>query len=360
MGPHNAKIFVFLLVAVSTSRTEDSQVIPACVDAVGTAHLLGDSYLGPDGCNTCQCLADGSACTRRLCEASALGRSQSDDPDLLPQCEDVDGTKHKLGESYIGPDNCNTCVCLEGGNACSRKFCPPDITSRTAEADKCVDNMGVLHNDTETGRFLHADGCNTCTCLAGGKPGGKPSCTRRLCLKFKDREMKQCVSHDGTEYKVGGSWMHEDECSKCICGVVGPICNSNYCRWDPHNPDRKRQRKEKEQSLGEEDDAVVLNAKHGIVTEDGDVPCEGEDGTEHMPGALWLSGDGCNSCTCPGNGDPICTEEGCRVRLERLLQRDPELEGLEPGMEGSGAPETFSHYVSMVLLAISVFIVTLH
>ena len=57
-----------------------------------------------------------------------------------------------------------------------RRFCPKDISSRSAEAFKCVDNMGVLHEENQT--YTHVDGCNTCKC---GKHGG--ACTRRFCVK---------------------------------------------------------------------------------------------------------------------------------------------------------------------------------
>jgi len=322
-------------------------VNPRCLDADGAAHALGDYYLGEDNCNRCKCMEFGSSCTKKLCETNALWRSQNvDDPKMLENCTDVDGTKHKLGESYIGPDGCNYCKCMEGGNACTRKLCPPDASSRKAEADKCVDNMGVLHNSTETEQYMHVDGCNKCRCMEGDKP----ACTKMLCLQFKENKMSKCVSHTGKELRVGEDWMHEDGCTKCICGVLGPICSWQYCRWDPVNP-RKNMKKDQ---AGEEDgDAVVLTAQRGMVTEEGDIPCKDDDDTEHMPGDMWLSGDGCNSCTCPGNGERVCTEVGCRIRLERLISLDPGLEGVEPGSGGHRVKNS-SFNLTFTLLTLSV------
>jgi len=44
--------------------------------------------------------------------------------DVIDACEDVAGVKHKKDDSYIGPDGCNRCKCLEGGSACTKRLCP--------------------------------------------------------------------------------------------------------------------------------------------------------------------------------------------------------------------------------------------
>ena len=95
---------------------------------------------------------------------------------VLAQCQDVTGRTHKLGEAYIGPDNCNTCICKEAGNACTRRLCPSDATPRNAEADKCVDKDGILYKVGES--YTHVDGCNTCRCTEHGG-----ACTRRFCYQ---------------------------------------------------------------------------------------------------------------------------------------------------------------------------------
>ena len=45
---------------------------------------------------------------------------------MLEHCKDVSGQRHKLGDSYIGEDGCNTCRCLEKGNACTKRMCPSE------------------------------------------------------------------------------------------------------------------------------------------------------------------------------------------------------------------------------------------
>ena len=70
---------------------------------------------------------------------------------MLEQCKDVAGARHQLGDSYIGTDGCNRCKCLESGSACTKRLCPAASEAEAerrrsrAEAGKCVDNLGVLH-----------------------------------------------------------------------------------------------------------------------------------------------------------------------------------------------------------------------
>ena len=134
---------------------------------------------------------------------------------MLAQCKDVTGRTHKLGDSYIGPDNCNTCICKEGGNACTRKICPVDATPRNAEADKCVDKEGLLYKEGES--YTRVDGCNTCRCTEHGG-----ACTRRFCIQQEEREITACRDPRGTKMNVGDSWL--ESCNKCICGPLGAVC----------------------------------------------------------------------------------------------------------------------------------------
>ena len=95
---------------------------------------------------------------------------------VLDQCKDVAGRTHELGDSYIGPDNCNTCICKVGGNACTRRLCPVDASPRNAEAGKCVDKDGILYKEGES--YTHVDGCNDCRCTEHGG-----ACTKKFCIK---------------------------------------------------------------------------------------------------------------------------------------------------------------------------------
>merc|ERR1711874_775415 len=92
-----------------------------------------------------------------------LSLSTAFSQELLDQCKDVAGVKHKVGDNYIGEDGCNKCRCMETGSACTKKFCFKEdkaTIQRSAEANKCVDNLGVLHNVGEV--YTHVDGCNSC------------------------------------------------------------------------------------------------------------------------------------------------------------------------------------------------------
>jgi len=226
--------------------------------------------------------------------------------DVIDACEDVAGVKHKKGDAYIGTDGCNRCKCLESGSACTKRLCPQDETKealkRSAEANKCVDYLGNLHEEGD--RYTHVDGCNTCKCT---KDGG--ACTRRLC--FKEVKNFTCVDMEGNPKKIGDeAWVDKDGCNKCVCGPLGAVCTEQFCGEHRHWEDN-------------ENDAHVdefIHSKSGtMVDESGDQPCKDHEDVERMPGDTWLSGDGCNVCTCKGNGVPACTKMGCRERLARLI-----------------------------------------
>merc|ERR1712227_168913 len=201
-----------------------------------------------------------------LCLAVLALTSATNGQELLEQCKDIRGTSHKVGDSYIGTDGCNKCKCLETGSACTKRLCPRDedeeARKRSAEANKCVDNLGVLHDEND--RYTHVDGCNTCVCT---KNGG--ACTKRFCLESRQ---------------------FEDKANNAMI------------------------------------DEFTHTKEGTIVNEDGDRPCQDVDGKDKMPGDSWLSPDGCNICLCRGyGGAPACTKLGCRDRLARLVQEsDPQ------------------------------------
>jgi len=217
---------------------------------------------------------------------------------VLASCKDVNGDLHKLGEAYIGPDGCNRCKCMEGGSACTKKLCPETMTSREAEANKCVDNKGVLHEVGSS--FTHVDGCNTCKCMEGGG-----ACTRRFCLKD--------ATCEGGERKEGESWTHRDGCNKCQCSIFGTVCSEMLCA-----------------SL--QQPKMEANSEEGDTREkSGSQTCLDSEGTSREAGKDWLTPDSCNICQCLGNSTvPLCTKMGCRVRLERLIQSSEEGSGASP------------------------------
>jgi len=237
--------------------------------------------------------------------AASLVAESQDSSGVIEACKDVDGTLHKLGDSYIGPDACNKCKCIESGSACTKKLCPEDISSRNAEAFKCVDNLGVLHDVNET--YVHVDGCNTCKC---GPSGG--ACTRKFCVQREKTTISECVDVEGNKKTLDEAWLDMDGCNNCVCGILGTICTEKFCG--------------EHRFYENEEDMVkvheVIETKEGsIVDESKDQTCKDEDNNTKWSGSSWLSKDSCNICYCPGDGTaPVCTKMGCRVRLERLLQ----------------------------------------
>jgi len=221
-----------------------------------------------------------------------LYASAQDQDGLLEGCKDVEGNLHKLGDSYIGVDGCNTCQCTEGGiSSCTKKLCP-GLDTRLAEAGQCVDDRGVLHKEGES--YTHVDGCNTCRCTKGGG-----ACTKRFCLAS--------TTCEGGTKKSGDSWIHKDGCNKCQCSIFGTLCTEKACSG----------------LVKPNSDSDSMNNVDGdaIVLETGDTPCTDSEGNKRMPGEDWLTPDSCNICQCLGdNAEPSCTKMGCRVRLERLRQ----------------------------------------
>ena len=82
-----------------------------CTDLVtGRQYAEGDSFLSTDGCNKCQCRADGIACTEKACDAGLCFDSTT-------------GRVHGSGESFMAPDGCNMCVCDNRVIKCSKAVC---------------------------------------------------------------------------------------------------------------------------------------------------------------------------------------------------------------------------------------------
>jgi hypothetical protein len=74
-------------------------------------HVAGERFSLGDGCNFCDCHADGStACTERTCVATIGGCSYA-------------GQDHAYAEHFPATDGCNECVCAASGLACTRRDC---------------------------------------------------------------------------------------------------------------------------------------------------------------------------------------------------------------------------------------------
>ena len=201
---------------------------------------------------------------------------------VLSQCKDVRGEAHRLNESYIGPDNCNKCRCIESGNACTRRICPRDATPRNAEADRCVDKAGVLYDVGQT--YTHVDGCNTCRCTEHGG-----ACTRRFCIQEQERQVQVCRDPRGTEMKQGDSWIDSDGCNKCLCGALGAVCTEKVCGQHHQFDDGDAHI-----------DEVVYNQQASKTEAVGNQQCRDHRNQPRQPGETWLTEDSCNVCSCKG------------------------------------------------------------
>ena len=131
---------------------------------------------------------------------------------------DVSGQRHKEGDSYTGVDGCNSCKCMSGESACTKRLCPKndaEIPIGRDTAYKCVDDKGNPHQVNET--YTHVDGCNTCTCHdAGG------FCTKMYCIK--EPKVLECFDVKRNIMTEENGTYSVDGCNDCICGVLGPIC----------------------------------------------------------------------------------------------------------------------------------------
>jgi len=246
-----------------------------------------------------------------FCSLCSLTRAE--ESGLLDVCKDSFNQKHRINDSYIGPDGCNTCRCSDVGNLCTRRLCETK-TRMTSEAGKCVDNKGNLHKISES--YTHVDGCNTCVCKDFGG-----ACTRRFCLKeTRDAVRQVCKDADGNGRQEGDEWTHADGCNTCRCGALGPLCTKIGCLPSmTHDPAHK---------AGKMDNAPV------IADETGDSPCI-INGETKFPGDSWLTEDSCNICECTGmDGKVECTEESCRARFLRLV--DPSQLDSESSCTGLG------------------------
>ena len=89
----------------------------AAVDATSTADAFvpcatpGQRLPANDGCNWCDCRADGTtSCSTRVCPTS-------------PYFCEYGGIRHPYAEKFNAADGCNKCVCAMSGLACTRRSC---------------------------------------------------------------------------------------------------------------------------------------------------------------------------------------------------------------------------------------------
>lgn len=139
------------------------------------------------------------------CGSSVSGGGGGDDTTCSWQ-----GQTYQVGDSFPAGDGCNTCTCMETGEAaCTLMGCVATCTYQGATY-------------TEGQSFPAGDGCNTCTCQADGSA----ACTEIACAPV-------CV-YAGVEYQPGDSFPALDGCNTCTCDAGGTIgCTEIACACDP-------------------------------------------------------------------------------------------------------------------------------
>jgi hypothetical protein len=187
-------LVLFLLAAAcggSTAGGGGSGGAGGC-ESNGQAYQLGDTFA--DDCRTCECTANGIACSDQPCvKACSYG-----------------GQHYPPGQSFAAGDGCNTCKCEHDGTVgCTLMACVATCSYG-----------GTSYGAGQS--FPAADGCNICGCQADGSV----ICTQQDCAV-------SCV-YAGKSYAPGDTFPSLDGCNKCGCDPEGNVsCTELACPCEP-------------------------------------------------------------------------------------------------------------------------------
>ncbi len=184
-------------------------------------YALGERWQAADGCNTCTCLEEGEACTERACPESPCG-------------------EREVGEIWDHEDGCNQCACTERGVACTDEFCGGpgrgDVLQACGSDRDCEDGSFCepIH-EAHGGRVgLHDDlqVCLPADCHDGDAcPPGFLCDDRGRCRVTHGCDRDEHCSGDEICAVQGdgfaGCWMHP-ECRRDPC--------ERHCGEDDHCP----------------------------------------------------------------------------------------------------------------------------
>jgi hypothetical protein len=141
----------------------------------GKTYKVGATFDDTDGCNICECRADGVACTLMACAGDA-GFSPPDalpDSAAAPTCT-YNGKTYPYGVSFLSTDGCNTCWCGgSNGVVCTLAGCSRDANLREAATSCPWEDASLSIGQTFTDPIRCAD----CTCQGNGVVG----CASRTC-----------------------------------------------------------------------------------------------------------------------------------------------------------------------------------
>jgi hypothetical protein len=270
-------------------------MLSGCLDAMvgepfeceveGKLYQAGDSFLGPDGCNTCSCGSNGEiACTERACiPPSDGGTGDARATDAATSDGGIcryGGVGYVEGQRFAADDGCNSCVCTSEGVECTLLECSP----RTCAYGGRTYAFGST--------FPATDGCNSCSCH-----DGNVACTEKACSMG-------CLV-DGVIYEAGKEIPMSSKGVACYCGMLGEVICQKSCTYG-NGLYRSGQ------SFPSSDGC------NSCTCSDGEVSCTAaacvtcmHNGKLHRPGETFPDADGCNSCTCGMDGLVACTARAC-------------------------------------------------
>ncbi|XP_037079600.1 LOW QUALITY PROTEIN: kielin/chordin-like protein [Pollicipes pollicipes] len=205
-----------------------------------------------DDCNTCRCQGGRVSCTKKACVGFERGGGNKKPgecpyvpPGTLGFCfngcngddmcpDDEKCCSNGCGALCMKPDtclegiaweeDCNTCACINGEPACTKKLCAKEQPQSDAPVPQANERATCLE-----GSVWKKD-CNTCDCV-----GGRPLCTKMLCpskISFIDEVTGEC--------REDSVW--RKDCNRCRCIGGRAVCTLKQC--GPGKPSNKGGAKE--------------------------------------------------------------------------------------------------------------------